>query len=1381
MWNPTNYIPETWSWPEGNSRQMSVSNKKDSISNAVPLCLPNNYTWDSVTKKISVDKTKPRKTLTVCKEGLELLQRLKDQLLVVLCIAGPARSGKSFFASQLQEDVNFDVGHGAGSHTIGIWIGVGARPIRIGNDEARVVILDAEGLGGVNTDSNDTDAKWEHKIFSLCVLLSSYVIYNSRGPPNNDELDKLGFIAEFSRSILREKQDDVEEQKSPREGFDQFGPDFLWLFRDIFNGPEINGKSCDWTDYVNKKVLVLKPNEPDKNNIRKSISSTFRKIRAADLPPPTTDSNAIKDLLAKENKDKIRQDFFPRIQNVGRTIWSSVKIKTIKGSKLTGQQLIDILSHVVNSVNSECDKLDVTSMWDSIVNEEMRHYIQSALDLYKEKMEQVELPEKEETYLKRHESTKSSSKVHFERVTTRFDKDICSSQLQILCDKIEIEFNNSLMIKNEQASLIFNKKLITDLENIYFNNLPAKSSCMQLKTANKEVNDFYKKGAKGPKAGQVKSEAQLLRDQKIDIMRTESLIDAEQKSCELFEKSLKEALEGEPLTLSELNALKGSCINGCLNNFRKASCDDVDCIHCIKCKQSLHQKVESIFKECSSECYDQSAKACQCLINELITRMLLPFLIKIDSHNYSDFRNLKDEILAQYDREAKGPAKGDLMGTCTKTIDMQKEGIQLLIMQSALKSVYCEYTRTLNQTAKSDPCEDEELDRRQALKYTEITSAFGVKCEGIDKSKVEPYQLNLEDVIKHFTKLIANENKSRSINLCEDLVTSLSREFHDGILQTHIPEILRETECSQCSDHLRKAEKFKDKILTDYEQKACGPEKERFQQSLNEYLEIHLIIVKEAVNEMILKTVLQHHFYQLDTIKQKYPINETELRGAISETNKNTEKEFIDAQKQISLPFVGCRKDILSIILNFDTIQLVEENYKLSMKQLDSICKDISLESRKKFEELVLSGEADTAKFVHIRGDCIKELEKSGKGVLKDHYKSILQGNVDLEIRIAHTTIADNTVKRIFADCRTSIENLVQRNPREQDDLEYDIERVKADAREKIENLQIEVAEANLTGTEEILTIELKDTICYVVGKNLCISSEKCAAQLLEVLEELKGYCENFLASETSVIDNLRHLKDKFLRKFDEVAIGPAKADDRNKLADGIVEEVDRTFVLFAKAKYGQILREEIQQFQFEDLLKNPDPESIGKLVQLLKNKVDYILNTYPTLEETTRNNLTRDLEESINRSLLKELATVYEETINHLKDRGILEEDELKDEINTAKGIFDIHIPRILGNDYDLPEELQTFIDTLERNLQQDNFQRSRISCQKTFQMLFQYNWDYLTKGYFRKFYNEKSEGPARQTVWDENEERVDVYYNSYKVMFRKMWAPLKYLNHKV
>ncbi|XP_071849736.1 uncharacterized protein [Apostichopus japonicus] len=1260
---------ENKSQPCGSSevdpRQKSVSDKKDSISNAVPLCLPNNYTWDSDTNKISVDKTNPRKTLTVCTEGLELLQRLGDQLVVVLCIAGPARSGKSFFASQLLEDVNFDVGHGAGSHTAGIWIGVGEKPVSFRSGKARVVILDAEGLGGVNTDSSNTDAKWEHKIFSLCVLLSSYVIYNSKGSPNNDELDKLGFIAEFSRSIFRERQKDVHKLQTPSEGLGQFGPDFLWLFRDNLYTPDLNGKPCDWTEFVKKALLDPKPNETERNHIRKSITSTFRTIQAADLPPPTTDSRAVKKLLAVVNKDKISQDFFPRIKEVVQNMLSSVQVKTIKGSKLTGSLLIDMLLHVVDIVNSECDKLDVTSMWDSIVNAEMQRYIQSALDLYKEKMEQVELPENEKTYLKLHKSAKDFSKAHFVKVTKRFDEDICSSQLKVLCDKIKTEFDNTLMKKNDQASLSFNKELILALENEYFNKLPAKSSCMKLKTADKNINDCFNERAKGSKAvkRKVKSQAQLLRDQKIGSMRTESLIYAEQQSCELFEMSLKKALEGESLIQSELNALKETFIKDCFNNFSKVKCNDEDCTPCMKSGHSLGQKVESIFKSCSSECYYKSDKACQCLIKKLIQIKLLPFVMNIDSHNYSDFLKLKEEILTQYDREAKGPAKRDLLGTCTETIDMHQEGIQLLIIQSALKNVSCKYTNILNKTANSDPCGDEKLKKLQALKRKDMVSAFNMKCLGIDKSKLRPYQLNLVDVIKNFTVWITNENTLRSINLCEELVTRLSKEFHDGILQTHFPETHCETEYSQCSYNLQKVDKLKDKIRDDYKQKARGPEKERFQKSLNKYIEILL-------------TAMQHHFYQLDTIKQKFPISETELQSAISETTKNTEKEFTDTEKQISLPLGSCSKDILSIVLNFDTIHLVEEKYKESMEQLDSICKRFSLASRKKCEELVGGGQADTVKLAQIRDGCIEDFEKTAQGVLKDHYKSILQGNVDLEIRIAHTTLVDDTVKRIFAVCRTSIENLVQSNPRERDDLVKEIEKVKENVRMKIQTFRNKVAEANMTGTEEMIAIELKDTISYVGDKNLRISSEKCYAQLREVMKALTSRCKRFLDNEKSTVEALCHIKTECLGEFEKGAIGPAKETVKEALEKEIDKEIQRTYALFAKTSYRETILVKTEAFQYEDQVNSSGEVNLDELTKHLEKESQDILLRYPGLFDKIKNDLSDDLrkEREFYLKVLKQKITLtsdianYRSSIEALIKDGPCEEEHLNKHIDMIK-----------------------------------------------------------------------------------------------------------------
>lgn len=99
---------------------------------------------------------------------------------------------------------------------------------------------------------------------------------------------------------------------------------------------------------------------------------------------------------------------------------------------------------------------------------------------------------------------------------------------------------------------------------------------------------------------------------------------------------------------------------------------------------------------------------------------------------------------------------------------------------------------------------------------------------------------------------------------------------------------------------------------------------------------------------------------------------------------------------------------------------------------------------------------------------------------------------------------------------------------------------------------------------------------------------------------------------------------------------------------------------MFLKAKYREILSKEVEQVPCEDLLSNPEPVNIEELVQLFKNKVHDISRAFPTLGSTIRNTLTRDLEESINRTLLKDLISTYKSKITILRHRGILEEDEM-------------------------------------------------------------------------------------------------------------------------
>jgi hypothetical protein len=75
-------------------------------------------------------------------------------------------------------------------NTSGIWIGQTPIQYRLrSGEEITVVFLDSEGIG--STDSIDATDSTDNQIFTLSVLISSLLIYNSKNVPTNSDLEKL--------------------------------------------------------------------------------------------------------------------------------------------------------------------------------------------------------------------------------------------------------------------------------------------------------------------------------------------------------------------------------------------------------------------------------------------------------------------------------------------------------------------------------------------------------------------------------------------------------------------------------------------------------------------------------------------------------------------------------------------------------------------------------------------------------------------------------------------------------------------------------------------------------------------------------------------------------------------------------------------------------------------------------------------------------------------------------------------------------------------------------------------------------------------------------------------------------------------------------------
>lgn len=93
-------------------------------------------------------------------------------------------------------------------------------------DPIKVLVMDTEGLGALDEDSNH-----DVRIFSLAILLSSYFIYNSVGSIDENALSSLSLVINLTKHIHL-KSTGLTEDIDPEE-YGQYFPSFMWVVRDF--------------------------------------------------------------------------------------------------------------------------------------------------------------------------------------------------------------------------------------------------------------------------------------------------------------------------------------------------------------------------------------------------------------------------------------------------------------------------------------------------------------------------------------------------------------------------------------------------------------------------------------------------------------------------------------------------------------------------------------------------------------------------------------------------------------------------------------------------------------------------------------------------------------------------------------------------------------------------------------------------------------------------------------------------------------------------------------------------------------------------------------------------------------------------------------------
>ena len=159
---------------------------------AIPLCLPNDCEWSKRERVCKKKKGISRTALVLQEQALHILESISDPVCVV-SIVGPCRTGKSYILSRLiggeREKSHFNLGHKMDPETMGIWMWDTPFQYQLRDGTSvTMILLDTEGIDAANaTDRGD------NQIFTLSVLLSSLLIYNSMGRPQRDDLQKMKY------------------------------------------------------------------------------------------------------------------------------------------------------------------------------------------------------------------------------------------------------------------------------------------------------------------------------------------------------------------------------------------------------------------------------------------------------------------------------------------------------------------------------------------------------------------------------------------------------------------------------------------------------------------------------------------------------------------------------------------------------------------------------------------------------------------------------------------------------------------------------------------------------------------------------------------------------------------------------------------------------------------------------------------------------------------------------------------------------------------------------------------------------------------------------------------------------------------------------------
>ncbi|XP_069598545.1 guanylate-binding protein 1-like [Ranitomeya imitator] len=314
-------------------------------------------------------------SLVVNKEAVDILQQISDPIIVV-AIVGKYRTGKSFLMNRLVgRNGGFPLGSSIQSKTKGIWMWCVPHPRNPGHV---LVLLDTEGLGDVEKGDSKNDA-W---IFSLTVLLSSALVYNSMGTIDQQAIEQLHYVTQLTEIVKTKSGNSRDGSAAEKELL----PSFTWCVRDFSLILERDGKEITEDEYL-MMGLELKSGENNENyNLpRECIRKFFHSHKCFVFDRPTSKKNLKR--LDELKESELGEEFVEQAAKFYNHIMKSCSVKLLTGGiTVTGKLLGKLASMYVDTIQSgsvPCMENAVLALSEI----ENNGALQDALSTYESEME----------------------------------------------------------------------------------------------------------------------------------------------------------------------------------------------------------------------------------------------------------------------------------------------------------------------------------------------------------------------------------------------------------------------------------------------------------------------------------------------------------------------------------------------------------------------------------------------------------------------------------------------------------------------------------------------------------------------------------------------------------------------------------------------------------------------------------------------------------------------------------------------------------------------------------------------------------------------------------------------------------------------------------